>query len=147
MNFDWSLILAPALQVLVPLLTTALTSYVIVLVRGAWQNFKNSQPKLVDEILLAAQFAVPAIEQLKAAGVIPTNEQAKAEAEKLMETYLLSKGIKVDLAPWIDLISASIEKTVIENKAATTVTVSSPSSSVSTTGTVPVSTDPSVAVG
>ena len=111
--FDWNAIMTSLVLTLAPVLVTALVTYVGVLVRSAWADFKSKQPQIVDEIEWAAPMITAAVEQMRKSNVIPGPEEAKKQAVSLMETYLQSKGFSTELIqPLADIISASIEAEV-----------------------------------
>jgi len=125
LKIDWNPILTIVLQGLLSFLATALTTYFLMLTRAEWVKLQASQPDLVDKIQDAAEWARSAVEQLRKNGQLPSPTEAKEYAEALVDKYLKAKGIDVDLTPFYEVISASIEAAIDNNKktiASTTVT-------------------------
>jgi len=104
---DWSKILESVLLVVLPILATALTTWVLAKIGVEWQRFKNAKPDIADLLARGALFAVQAAEQMGLAKLI---DDKKTYALQIAEDWLLLKGVKIDL----HLIEAAIEKAVAE---------------------------------
>lgn len=131
-HIDWVGLLTLVLQVLLSALATALAGYFVIIARTEWVKFQVSQPDLFDKIQNGANWAFGVVEQLRKINYFPTDEEAKAYAEALVDKYLKAKGVNVDLSPFYEIISASIEKAINDNRTVvTTKSIATVESSVS----------------
>ncbi len=115
-HIDWVSILTPVLQVLLSTLATALVGYFVIIARTEWVKFQTSQPDVFDKIQAGANWAYGAVQQLRKTNYFPTDQEAKAYAEALVDKYLKAKGVNIDLTPFYEIISASIEKAIDDNR-------------------------------
>jgi hypothetical protein len=85
--------------------------WILARVAEAQANMSAAQWALVQA---AADFAVKKIEQLRKAGLLPNNKEALAEACKVAEAWLSSRGLEIDL----DLLVSAVEAAVNDMNAA-----------------------------
>lgn len=90
-----------------PVIAVALIGVLIALFKKLWAQAKEAMPQATDQIEWAATVAVKAAEQ---AGWLTLAADKKAYAIDIVEKWLASKGLSID----VDVIDAAIEAAVWE---------------------------------
>jgi len=103
----WSMFFQQFLMVMLPVLATAAAGALVALVKKWWAEAKAMYPTEMEQLEWAAGVAVKAAEQAGAAGLI---DEKKAYAMQVVEEWLSSKGLKLDVV----LIEAAVEAAVLE---------------------------------
>jgi hypothetical protein len=88
-----------------PVIAVALIGVLLALFKKLWAQAKEAMPQATDQLEWAATVAVKAAEQ---AGWVTLADEKKAYAVDIVEKWLASKGLSIDL----DVIDAAVEAAV-----------------------------------
>ncbi|MBO7631113.1 MAG: phage holin [Lachnospiraceae bacterium] len=102
-----SKILQAVLEAALPVLITALAAWMVAKTAEVCKKLKEKNPEIYDGLYRIAAVAVRSAEQLIGS---KRGQEKKEYAKKMIEKYLGSRGIHLDL----DLIEAAIESAVYE---------------------------------
>ena len=102
-----SKILQALLEAVLPILVAALSAWLIAKTAELFRKLKAKNPEVYESLYRIARVAVRSAEQLIGS---KHGQEKKEYAKKMIEKYLESRGIYLDL----DLIEAAIESAVYE---------------------------------
>lgn len=100
-----SVFLQNVLVGVLPILATMATAWLVAKVKTAWQESKLSKTVSPEQLAVIAFIAVNAAEQLSLSGKV---KDKKEHAIKVVNAYLRSYGLSIDLAAITNAVEAAV---------------------------------------